>query len=95
LLLEVEFGEIILELGNIEHCLFMKKDKLTCGTILLNVVNSLLHHVTCAKTIKDAWDNLCATFDRRHVGNILQLCQELYNLKMEKIECKLILTSFK
>jgi hypothetical protein len=73
----------------------MKKDKLTHGTIILNVVNSLLHHVTCAKIVKDAWDNLCATFDRRHVGNILQLRQKLYNFKMEKIECKLILTSFR
>jgi hypothetical protein len=30
------------------------KDKLACGTILLNVVDSLLHHVACAKTTKDA-----------------------------------------
>jgi len=73
----------------------MKKDKLTCGINLLNVVNSLLHHITCAKIVKNAWDNLCATFDRKHVGNILQLHQELCNLKMDKIECKLVLTSFK
>jgi hypothetical protein len=73
----------------------MKKDKLACGTILLNVVDSLLHHVTHAETTKNAWDNLCATFDRKHVGNILQLHQELCNLKMDKIECKLVLTSFK
>jgi hypothetical protein len=30
----------------------MKKDKLACGTILLNVVDSLLHHVAHAKIIK-------------------------------------------
>jgi DNA-binding response OmpR family regulator len=95
LLLEVEFGEIVLEWGNIEHYLFMKKDKLTHGKILLNLVNSLLHHVTSAKIVKDAWDNFCATFDRWHVGNISQLRQKLYKLKMEKIECKLILTSFR
>jgi hypothetical protein len=33
----------------------MKKDKLTCGINLLNVVNSLLHHITCAKIVKNAW----------------------------------------
>jgi hypothetical protein len=42
----------------------MKKDKLVCGTIILNVVDSLLHHVTCAETAKDAWDNLCATLEK-------------------------------
>ncbi len=49
----------------------MKKDKLVCGKIILNVVDSLLHHVTCAETAKDAWDNLCVTFEKRHVGNKL------------------------
>jgi len=62
----------------------MKKDKLACGTVLLNVVDSLLHHVTHAETTKNAWDNLCATFEKRHVGNKLQLYQELYNLKMQE-----------
>jgi hypothetical protein len=33
----------------------MKRDKLACGTILLNVVDLLLDHVACAKTTKDAW----------------------------------------
>ncbi len=81
---KVEIGEIFLE-GNIfEHHLFFKKDKLAHGTILLNVVDSLLHHVTCVEITKDAWDNLCWTFERRHVGNILQLCQKFYNLKMEE-----------
>jgi hypothetical protein len=60
------------------------KDKLACGTILLNVVHSLLHHVTCVETTKDAWDNLCATFEKTYVDSILQLHQELYNLKMEE-----------
>ncbi len=53
----------------------MKKDKLACGTILLNVVDSLLYHVACAKIGKDAWDNFCATCERKHVDNKLQLCQ--------------------
>jgi ABC-type lipoprotein export system ATPase subunit len=44
----------------------------------------MLHHVTHAKTTKDTWDNLCATFKKRHVGNISQLYQKLYNLKMEE-----------
>ncbi len=65
-----EFGEIVLKGSNFEHHFFMKKDKLA--------------HVACAKTTKDTWDNLCATFERKHVGNILQLCQDLYNLKMEE-----------
>jgi hypothetical protein len=68
---KVELGEIILERGTIQHHLFMKKDKLVCGTIILNVVDSLLHHVACAKTTKDAWDNLCITLERIHVGNRL------------------------
>jgi hypothetical protein len=56
--LEVEFGDIVVEGGTLKHRLFMKKDKLAHGTILLDVINSLLHHVTCVKTTKDAWDNL-------------------------------------
>jgi hypothetical protein len=60
------------------------KDKLAYGTIFLNIVDSLLHHVTSAKTTKDAWENLCATFEKTHVDNILQLHQKLYNLKMEE-----------
>jgi len=31
----------------------------------------LLHHVARVKTTKDAWDNLCATFERRHASNKL------------------------
>jgi hypothetical protein len=62
----------------------MNEDKLACETIFLNVIDYLLHHVTRAKTTKDTWDNLCATFEKRHVGNISQLYQKLYNLKMEE-----------
>jgi hypothetical protein len=47
-----------------------------------------LHHVTRAGTITDAWENLCATFEKRHLGNILQLFKKLYNFKME--ECILM-----
>jgi hypothetical protein len=67
---KVELGEIILG-GPIKHHLFMKKNKLVCGTIILNVVDSLLHHVACAETTKDAWDNLCVTFENICVGNRL------------------------
>jgi len=77
---KVEFGEIILKGSTFEHYLFMKKDKLAHGTILLNVIDFMLHHVACVKTIKDAWDNLCAIIERRHVSNKLQPHQELYNL---------------
>jgi hypothetical protein len=62
----------------------MIEDKLACGTIFLNVVDFLLHHVTHVETAKDAWDNLCATFERRHVGYRSQLYQKFYNLKMEE-----------
>ncbi len=67
----IELGEIILETSTIKHHLFMKKDKLVCGKITLNVVDSLLYHVPCVKTTKDAWDNFCVTFEKRHVGNKL------------------------
>lgn len=40
--------------GNLhEPCMFMKKDKLAHETIFLNVVDSKLHHVSCAKNAKD------------------------------------------
>ncbi len=80
LLLKVEFGKIAPKGGTLKHCLFIKKDKissnlfipkLVCGTIFLNVIDSLLHHVTCAKTTKNAWDNFCATFEKKHVDNKL------------------------
>jgi hypothetical protein len=32
----------------------MNEDKLDCGTIFLNVVDFLLHHVTCGEIAKDA-----------------------------------------
>ncbi len=49
---KVEFGEIIPERSNFEHHLFFKKDKLAHGTILLNVVDYLLHHVACVELQK-------------------------------------------
>jgi hypothetical protein len=52
--LEVEFRDIVLEGSILKHCLFMKKNKLAHGTILLNVIDSLLHHVTSVKITKDA-----------------------------------------
>jgi hypothetical protein len=44
----------------------------------------MLHHLVLAEFAKDSWDNLCATFEFKYVGNKLQLCQELYNFKMEE-----------
>jgi hypothetical protein len=81
---KVEFGDIILKGSNFEHYLFMKKDKLAHGTIFLNLIDFLLHHVAHVGTIKDAWDNLYTTFERRHVGNKLPLHQEFYNLTIEE-----------
>jgi hypothetical protein len=72
--LKVEFGEIVCEGITFEHHLFMKKHKLTYETSFLNVVDYLLHHVTHVKLIKDAWDNLCAAFERIDIGKGLQLC---------------------
>jgi hypothetical protein len=51
---KVKFGEIILEGSIFEHHLFMKKDKLVQGTILLNVIDSLFHHVAHGRIAKDA-----------------------------------------
>jgi hypothetical protein len=56
----------------LEHCLFIKKDKLAHGTIILNVFDFLLHHVACGEIAKDECDNFCATFEKHlHVGNEL------------------------
>jgi hypothetical protein len=68
---KVEFGDIVPEGSTLEHCLFMKKDKLVHGTLFLNVVDSLLHNVACTEIAKDVWDNFCATFEKRHVDNKL------------------------
>ncbi len=53
---KVEFRETVVEGGILEHFLFLKKEKLACRTIHLNVVEFLLHHVACVKITKDAWD---------------------------------------
>jgi hypothetical protein len=40
--------------GNLhEACMFMKKDKSAHEAIFLNVVDSKMHHVSCAKNAKD------------------------------------------
>ncbi len=57
---------------------------MVCGTILLNVVDFLLHHVACVEIAKDAWDKFYATFEKKRVGNRLQLHQQFYNLNMEE-----------
>jgi hypothetical protein len=54
-----EFGNVVLNGGTLQHHLFLKKEKLAHRKINLNVVDSLLHHVACVETTKDAWDNLC------------------------------------
>ncbi len=82
--LKVEFGKIVFEGSIIEHRLFMKKDKLVCGAILQNVVEFLLHHVARVEIAKDAWDNFYATFEKKHIGNRLQLHRQFYNLNMEE-----------
>jgi len=54
----------------LEHCLFIKKDKLAHGTIILNVFDFLLHHVACGEIAKDICDDFFATFEKNlHVGN--------------------------
>ncbi len=55
---------------NFEYCLFIKKDKLAHGTIIVNVFDFLLHHVARGEIAKDACENFCATFEKSlHVGN--------------------------
>jgi hypothetical protein len=63
LLLKIEIGKIVLKKNTLEHHWFMKKDKLAHETILLDVVNFMLHHLVLAEFAKDSWDNLCATFE--------------------------------
>jgi hypothetical protein len=42
----------------------MEKKVTTCGTIFIIIVDFVLHYVTCAKNTKDAWNNICAKFER-------------------------------
>ncbi len=60
---QIKFGKLILKRGTHEHHLLMKKNKLACDAISINVFYFLLHHVACAKKVKDILDNLCATFE--------------------------------
>jgi hypothetical protein len=53
LLPNIEVERIVLEASPYEHHLFVKKNKLVCETIFLNVINLLLHHVTCVKSAKN------------------------------------------
>ncbi len=81
---KIKFGKILSQGTTHEHCMLIKKNKLACGTIFLNVVDSLLHHATHAKSVREAWENLGATtFEIVHVDNRLKL-QKFYNLKMEE-----------
>jgi hypothetical protein len=73
----------------------MKKDKLACGTILLNVVDFLLHHVTYEKTTKNAWDNPCATLRKDMLATNYNYIKSSIILRCKKApQCKFILTSF-
>jgi hypothetical protein len=54
LLLKIVFGKIALKKDILEHHLFTKKDKLTYETILLDIVNFMLYHLTHAKFAKDS-----------------------------------------
>ncbi len=60
---KIEFEKITLKEVFINIACSCKKNKLVHGTMFSNVVDSLLHHVTCVKNAKQAWDNLCATFE--------------------------------
>jgi hypothetical protein len=70
---KVEFGKILNSWRNHTWTLFIhKKEKLAHRTIILNVFDFLLHHITCGEITKDACDNFCATFVQHlHVGNKL------------------------
>ncbi len=63
-----------------EHCMFMKKDKLADGTIILNILDSLLHHVAHVK--------LRTTFVQHLKENMLTIdcnyIKSFTNLKMEE-----------
>jgi hypothetical protein len=50
----IEFGEIVPKGGIHDHQMCMKKDMLACGTIFLNVVDSMLDHVAHVKSAKKA-----------------------------------------
>ncbi len=60
---QTKFGKVILERGTHKHHFLMKKNKLTCDTISINVFYFLLHHVAYAKNVKDVLYNICATFE--------------------------------
>lgn len=64
--------------------MFLKRKKFILETIFFNIVDFLLHHVTREKNVNEPYDDLCATFERQHVGNRLQLCQKIHNFKMEE-----------
>lgn len=50
----IKFGKIVPKGGIHDRQMCMKKDKLACGTIFLNVVDSMLDHVACVKSAKKA-----------------------------------------
>jgi hypothetical protein len=64
--------------------MFLKRKKFIFEIIFLNIVNFLLHHVARDKNVNEPYDNLCATFERQHLGNRLQLCQKIHDLKMDE-----------
>jgi hypothetical protein len=64
-----------------EHCVFMKKDKLAHGTIILNIFYSLLHHVAHVNKLR-------TTFVQHLKENMLttncNYIKSFTNLKMEE-----------
>jgi hypothetical protein len=91
---EVEFGEVVFKRGVIEHRLFMEGTNWLVKQFL-NVVDYLLHHVTCVETTKNAWGNLCGIFQKYMLAIDCNYAKNFTILKWKKApECKFILTSF-
>jgi hypothetical protein len=57
-----KLGKIVPQGDTFENCLFMKKENLAHETILLNVVDFLLHHITHVESTKDGcWQEMATT----------------------------------
>jgi hypothetical protein len=51
---KIKFGETVPKKGFHDHQTCMKKEKLACEIIFLNVVDSIMDHVACVKSAKKA-----------------------------------------
>ncbi len=90
--LEIEFEKNVLEGSTHEHHTFMNKDKLVFGTILLSVVDYLLHHVAHLRNAKETWDNLFITFEKQHVDNCYNYVYAIFKWA-KTLQCKMTLTT--